>query len=69
MTTKCKRVAHHLQVLGAGDRGDDSGSRSDVDEDGLLDDGDAEVGAFTNNLLLKTAPTFIENNCASAGLN
>ena len=46
---------HHLQVLGAGERGHVAGSGAHVVGDGRLEPGDAEVGAFIKNLLADAA--------------
>jgi hypothetical protein len=45
----------HLQVLGAGERGDISRFRAHVVGDGCLEPGNAEMGAFSIDLLLHAA--------------
>lgn len=44
-------MVDHLEVLGAGDEGEGVGTGADVEDVGLLDPRDKEVGALANGLI------------------
>jgi len=63
-----QRDVDHLQILGAGGRGDFAGTRANVIDDGVLEPGDAHVQALGVNVALDAAKT-AEDDGAVTTLN
>jgi hypothetical protein len=61
--------SHHLQILGSGGGVDGSGSGADIEDNGVLDKGDAEVSSLANDELLDTAIQLVEDNSTPATIH
>lgn len=61
-----QRQTDHLQVLTSGGGGDVARLRADIVDDGLLQPGDEEMGAFVDHLVLHTGQSVEDDGAGTA---